>query len=557
MFLRTLFPGALALMALALSLPGAEQGESVVLIYNARLPESKAVADHYAARRRVPPGQIFGLDLPIGETMSRAEYREQLEQPLLQALEQKALWVYPPPAAGGGQQDLLPVAAKVRYAVLCYGVPLRIGDDPTLADPGAEKVAEAVRRNGAAVDSELCALPVKHSSLPLAGPRANRLYGIARASWLHPTNGLLLVARLDGPSAAIAGALVDKALEAETNGLWGRAYFDLRGLTNGVLKEGDDWIRAAADTSRRFGFETVVDDNPGTFPAAFPMSQIALYAGWYDINVSGPFARPKVEFMPGAFAYHLHSYSAQTLRATNQHWCGPFLAAGVTATMGCVDEPYLDGTPDMDIFFARWLAGGFSFGEAAYACQKTVSWQTTVIGDPLYRPFGKIPREQHEALRQRHSRLIEWSDLQIVDEGLVLGATPAQMTQFLLSPEAPQDSAVLSEKLAELEEKQGLRESAIKALRNALTFDPTPQQRVRLTLTLAEKLIAAGREREALALWDDFLRTTPDYPDALGLYTKMQALAAKLHQTRQAEHYARAIAKLKKSIPAGRDSVEP
>ena len=40
------------------------------------------------------------------------------------------------------------------------------------------------------------------------------------------------------------------------------------------------------------------------------MSQIALYAGWYERNASGPFAQPKVEFMPGAFAYHLHSFSA-------------------------------------------------------------------------------------------------------------------------------------------------------------------------------------------------------------------------------------------------------
>jgi uncharacterized protein (TIGR03790 family) len=544
MFLRILLTGALSVMALAAALRGAEPGQSVVLLYNARLPESKDVADHYAARRKVPPGQILGLDLPLGETMSRAEYREKLQGPLLKFLEQNGLFVYPPLAAGNIQKDLVPAAAKVRYAVLCYGVPLRIAEDPSLDDPGAEKVVQALRRNGAAVDSELCTLPVKNSSLPLAGPQMNRLYGRVRPSWLDPTNGLLLVARLDGPSAAIARALVDKALDAETNGLWGRAYFDLRGITNGYLKEGEDWMRAAAETTRQFGFEVVVDERPETFPAAFPMSQIALYAGWYDWDVSGPFARPKVEFMPGAFAYHLHSFSAQTLRGLTNRWCGPLLAAGATATMGCVDEPYLEGTPNMDIFFAHWLPGGFTFGEAAYACQRVISWQTTVIGDPLYRPFGKIPKEQHQALEQRHSKLVEWSDLQFVDKELILGATPREMAQYLLSPEAPQDSAVLSEKLAELDEKQGLTESSIKALRNALQFDPTPQQRVRLTLTLADKLTAAGREREALALCEDFLKSVPDYPDAIGLYSKMEAMANKLHEPRRAEQYARAIAQL-------------
>jgi uncharacterized protein (TIGR03790 family) len=544
MFLNTFFAGTLGVTALAVALQGAEPGQSVVLLYNARLPESKGVADHYAARRNVPPGQILGLDLSVGETMSRTEYREQLQRPLLQFLERNELWVYPPLTADSDQKDIRPVAAKIRYVVLCYGVPLRIGEDSSLDDPGAEKIRVEWRRNGAAVDSELCTLPLKNPSRPLAGPLANQLYGSPRASWLNPTNGLLMVARLDGPSAAIARALVDKALEAETNGLWGRAYFDLRGLTNGDLKLGDDWIRAAAETTRRFGFETVVDDKPETFPAAFPMSQIALYAGWYDGTVSGPFTRPKVEFMPGAFAYHLHSFSARTLRSATENWCGPLLAAGATATMGCIDEPYLGATPNVDIFFSRWLPGGFTFGEAAYACQRAVSWQTTVIGDPLYRPFGRTPKEQHDALQQSHSKLIEWSDLQIVDKGLVLGATPGQMARYLLSPEAPQDSAVLAEKVAELDEEQGLHESSIQALRGALKFDPTPQQRVRLTLTLAESLTAAGREGEALALCDDFLKRNPDYPDKVGLYTKMEVLATKLHQTRQAEKYARSIAKL-------------
>ena len=169
------------------------------------------------------------------------------------------------------------------------------------------------------------------------------------------------------------------------------SYFDLRGITNGAYKLGDDWIRAASESSRVYGFETIVDNNPDLFPDAFPMSQIALYAGWYSWNVWGPFTRPKVEFMEGAFAYHLHSFSATTLRSPFKSWCGPLIAAGATATMGCVDEPFLEGTPNIGVFFDRWLSG-YSFGEAAYICQKTISWQTTVIGDPLYRPFGQDPR---------------------------------------------------------------------------------------------------------------------------------------------------------------------
>ena len=107
-----------------------------------------------------------------------------------------------------------------------------------------------------------------------------------------------MVTRLDGPSAEIARGLVDKAIEAETDGLWGRAYFDLRGITDPGYKPGDDWIRAASEICQQLGFETVVDENPATFPPEFPMSQIAIYCGWYDGNASGPFTQPTLNSCP-------------------------------------------------------------------------------------------------------------------------------------------------------------------------------------------------------------------------------------------------------------------
>src|SRR5204863_5508185 len=149
-------------------------------------------------------------------------------------------------------------------------------------------------------DSELALLPLIEQKLPLGGPLKNILFGVTNAGWLHPTNGLLLVTRLDGPSPEIARGLVDKALQAEVDGLWGRAYFDLRNITDPGYKMGDDWIRGASEVCRHLGFETTVDERSGTFPASFPMSQIAFYMGWYDEDASGPFTQPKVEFMPGA-----------------------------------------------------------------------------------------------------------------------------------------------------------------------------------------------------------------------------------------------------------------
>ena len=263
------------------------------------------------------------------------------------------------------------------------------------------------------------------------------------------------------------------------------------------------------------------------------MSQIALYAGWYANNADGPFALPRVEFMPGAFAYHLHSFSAATLRSTTQNWCGPLLAKGATCTMGCVYEPYLACTPNVAAFLERF-ADGFTFGEAAWASQPALSWQTVVIGDPLYRPFGKPFAEMHAELARTHSPLIEWSFLRIVDSQLIHDAPVAQLANFVENLPVTIHSAVLTEKLADLYEMEGKPSSAIDTYELALTRHPSPEQRIRIRLTLSDKLVAAGRENDAVENYRQLLAESPDYPGKPSVEAKMAALAQKLASTNNA-----------------------
>jgi len=476
-----------------------ESGDSVVLVYNSRMTESKDVALYYAQRRNVPTNQIVGLELPTGETMTRAEYRTQLEKPLQKFLEGKKLFSFKAdlePKVAGHKWKL--GATKIRYAVLCYGVPSKILEDGSLSEPGSEKLKKELQRNDAAVDSELALLPLNDPKRMLAGAAMNPAAAAINAAMLHPTNGILLVARLDGPSATVAKGLVDKAMQAETNGLWGRSYFDLRGVTN-EYKVGDDSIRIAAEVNYKFGFETIMDEKPETFSADFPMSQIAFYVGWYDANVSGPFTKPKVEWMPGSIAYHLHSYSAAKLRSRSENWVGPLLASGATATMGAVNEPYLIGTPDMGVFFARFMFQGFSFGEAAYASQGTLSWQMTVIGDPLYRPFGKTAEEWkqlHENLERQKSKLTEWSHLHIADVNIAQGVPLAEVVNYLETQPITKTSAILTEKLGDLYFAQGKPASANQSYKDALKLEVTPLEKARLEKFVANTAEAAAKSSE-------------------------------------------------------------
>jgi uncharacterized protein (TIGR03790 family) len=524
------------LFALAPS-PARAGGDEVVVVYNRSMPESKAVAMYYARMRHVPEKQIFGFSLPTDEVISRGDFRDLLQIPLAQKLASNGLWKFGTttiPGTNGVAPRFVQyvVASKIRYAVLCYGVPLKIADDAYVDEPQDPSMPALFQCNAASVDSELAWLPLVKDKERLAGPMINWTYGTTNAASLNPTNGILLVTRLDGPTADIAMGLVKKSLEAEQDGLWGRAYFDARGITNTTYRLGDEWILGSAELCGQLGFETVVDDNPETFRADFPMSQIAIYAGWYTPDADGPFAQPTVEFMPGAFAYHLHSFSAFTLRSTVKNWCGPLLAKGATCTMGCVYEPSIQFTPNVAVFLGRWILNQFTFGEAAWAAQPALSWQTTVIGDPLYRPFGKEPKELTAELTRAHNPLVEWSYLRAINGALVRGASRSECEDFLENLTNTQTSAVLTEKLAELCDAQGKPDAAIDCYQNALKLKPSPEQRIRLRLELAREFLKQNNTAGAVQDYKQLLVESPDYPGRDSVTDRILSLEQKVTRAR-------------------------
>ncbi|HEY3762770.1 MAG TPA: TIGR03790 family protein [Verrucomicrobiae bacterium] len=507
-------------------------GDEVVVVYNKNMPDSRDVADHYAQMRHVPESQVYGFDLTTNETMSRAAFHDSLQVPLAKRLERQGLWKLAETTIPASKWEpkltgRCVVASKIKYAVLCYGVPLKIDTAPNLHETVDKEMPSQFRRDDASVDSELVWLPRLDTHPLLTGPMLNWAYGATNADLLDPTNGILLVARLDGPSAEIARGLVDKALIAEQNGLWGRGYFDARGLAkDSPFYIGDEWMLTAAEIWGDEGFETFVDDRPDTIPADFPMSQIAVYCGWYAGDVCGPLAQPIVEFMPGAFAYHLHSYSASTIRDPNHNWVGPLLARGATCTMGCVNEPYLVLTPNVAIFLARWVGKQYTFGEAAWAAQPALSWQTTVVGDPLYEPFATPPEVMLKNLEARHSPLAEWPILRAINLARRQGRLASQLTEVLERVPETTNSPVLTEKLAQLYKDDGKTNAAVSAFEKVLELHPTPEQRIRIRLVLGQLLQKQGLNDAARLDYQRLLVESPDYPGRAVIDTEIDSLSA-------------------------------
>src|SRR5712671_5392510 len=108
------------LFVLAAPLLARAGGEEVVVIYNTNVPESKAIADHYAQARHVPKKQTYGFNLPTAEEISRAEFRDTLQLPLARKLEADGLWKLGPftvPATNAQPERVgqRVIASKIRY----------------------------------------------------------------------------------------------------------------------------------------------------------------------------------------------------------------------------------------------------------------------------------------------------------------------------------------------------------------------------------------------------------------------------------------------------------
>ena len=174
-----------------------------------------------------------------------------------------------------------------------------------------------------------------------------------------------------------------------------------------------------------------------------------------------------------------------------------------------------------------------------------LSWQTTVVGDPLYRPFGK--NSGHSCisdLQARGSKLIEWSWLRLANLNLAAGKPLAEAVALLEQVDTTRHSAVLTEKLGDLYAAQGKPSSAIHEYKQALGLDPSPQQRVRLFLTLGEKQLALSQREDAYGSYQELLHDFPNYPAKLDIYKKLFPLAVELGKKDEADKYEAEITRL-------------
>ena len=464
----------------------------VVVVANQRLTNSVALARHYLVARGIPENNLVLVALPEQETLARGVYETALRDPVLAALRSRGLIEQVQRAAA----DVRPhetawqtVKSAVRAVVCMRGVPLRIASTqhPWLVK-AARRLDSPFYGDGAAVDSEIALLLA--DPYPLAGRVANPAYRHLRQAELgESAHKLLIATRLDAADDATVRRMIDDAVSTERTGLEGRAYFDQRAARDDGYALGDYWMEEAAERVAREGLECVVDRHDGIFGPAYPMEAPIYYLGWYTEEVVGPFLRPDFRFAPGAIAYHLHSASAHSLRDPRRYWAAPLLAAGACATMGAVDEPLLGLTPDLQVFTDR-LCRGLSFGESALLALPGLSWQITVIGDPLYRPWAA----------ERPPAVGEWGAIREINRLVRAGRFNTALERVRRRLREEDSRPAWREKLGDLYAAGDLPRESAQAYLEAVRQAPSAPFAVRVSAKAQGALRAAGLREEALKL---------------------------------------------------------
>lgn len=239
----------------------------------------------------------------------------------------------------------------------------------------------------ASLDSELGLLWWDRDLYPVAWRWGNPLFHDSVPNRDDPP--VLMVSRLDAPTADLAKGLVDKALQAERSGLQGTMYFDARGLkakdatdTYGIY---DQSLRDAAEiVKRQSSYNVVLDDAEATLSRSGSAPDVALYIGWYKLRAY----EDAFTFKSGAIGYHMASAEALSVHDPGETgWCKNALEHGITATLGSVGEPYLDAFPEPARFTTLLLTGKYSLAEVYYLTSRYISWRMVLFGDPLYNPM--------------------------------------------------------------------------------------------------------------------------------------------------------------------------
>jgi hypothetical protein len=384
--------GCLSLVSLA---RGGGGPENLFLVVSARSPDSIAVANHYAQLRRISPVNLLLLDWTGGaESIPVDVFRDRLLRPALAAMAERGV---------GGQIDYLVYSA----------------DFPTAIDLSADGEPPGVpadfRRQVSSIGSTtgmtfLWQLAMARSPNYRAR-NANQYARQVGAAVRDPQSRGFRSWQGWGPDGALRDGGLHYLLSATlaVTGTRGNtmpeiiSYLQRSAAADGTRPKGTIYYVQNPEDERRSRprhelFAEAVRRLRSVGVAAEVLSG-EMPAGKRDVQgvmlgvARFDWSKSASTILPGAFCDHFTSFGGVLRRGRggSQTPLTEFLRHGAAGASGTVDEPLaiLDKFPHPLIHYH--YAHGCSLAEAFY---QSVPWpyQTLLVGDPLCRPWARIPQ---------------------------------------------------------------------------------------------------------------------------------------------------------------------
>ena len=210
-------------------------------------------------------------------------------------------------------------------------------------------------------------------------------------------------------------------------------------------------------------------------------------------------------------------------------------------------------TPHIDMFFQRLLDGA-TFLEAGYYSEPVLSWQTTFVGDPLYRPFATSLDEQIQRLETDHQPDVEWAYLRKVN--LLMNQSQSSTAEKLCRTKAETlHSQVLFEKLGDLLHVSHQEAGAIGAYTKADEKPGNPYHHIRVATKMAAAYEADRQTLRALAVYEDLVSSYPSNHNVVAFCTHARDLAGTLGDDARVKSYQLKIDEL--TAPPPKETGQP
>jgi hypothetical protein len=403
--------------------------ENVLLVVNPKSHASLTIANHFVHLRQTPPENLLFLPWDASkQTTDVATFRREILRPVLQAIQDRHLSdqidyvIYSSDFPWGINLDA--DVSRFREEMRRAAPPAQAkpeakpADNPTEQqqkppappDPWPRQLTPVGSLNGMtflwqAVLSETPAYfepagnhyarrstdPKQANTLAFRG---NRQYGddgraTAAGGRRYFLSTMLGVTAGRGNTPAEVVNYLRRAAEADGTQPKGTIYFvensDIRS------KARQDLFPAAVEQLKALGVAAEI--LPGTVPLNKPDVQGAvLGTATFDWKASGS------TILPGAICEHFTSFGGVMSQGAGQTPLSELLRFGAAGASGTVTEPYAIPmkfpSPMVQVHYAR----GCTLAEAFYQ-SVLCPYQLLIVGDPLCRPWAKIPQVAVEGVK--------------------------------------------------------------------------------------------------------------------------------------------------------------